>query len=614
MKRPALFYAILLLAVPALVPGTAPVAPPPPVFATVARVDPRVLEDTTDGRIGHFLVILNRQADMESLDVHRLDRETQGRAIFDTLRQTAAATQPAVRAQLDRFGAKYRPYWIVNLIAVEGNRALVEALAARADVKAIESDRTFRVPLEKPEALAPAAPAGIEWNITKINAPTLWAMGYTGQNRVYANADTGVQWNHPALKSHYRGWNGTTADHNYNWWDAIHHDISGNETNPCGFNSLAPCDDHGHGTHTMGTGVGDDGAENQIGVAPGAKWIACRNMDEGVGRPSTYIECMQFFMAPTDLAGNNPDPDRRPDAVGNSYSCPPSELCSANSLQAAMNNLRAAGVFMSVSAGNAGPACSTISDPPGLEDPAITVGATTSSDSIASFSSRGPVTVDGSQRRKPDLVAPGVNVRSSYPQNSYKDSSGTSMASPHVAGAAVLLWSAFPQLRRDVDHTERILEQSALHLTTTQGCGGDTATQVPNNVFGYGRLDVLAAYNYAQTTLPATPTVTSTPTATATPSATPTATPSPSPSPTPTPAFCPDFVPPPGVGVEDIQATAARWRVSSAYEPYFDLDGNGMIDTVDVMMVAVMWGQPCSRGEAAGTNVSLDFFHQSAYP
>ena len=348
----------------------------------------------------------------------------------------------------------------------------------------------------------------VEWNLSWINAPAVWALGDTGQNTVYANADTGVQWTHPALQPHYRGWNGATADHNYSWWDAIHADIDGNG-NPCGFNLAAPCDDNGHGTHTTGTGVGDDGAGNQIGVAPGAKWIGCRNMDANVGRPSTYIECMQFFLAPTDLSGNNPDPSKRPDAVGNSYTCPTSELCTATSLQTAMDNLRAAGIFMAVSAGNSGSACSTIGDPPALYDSAISVGATGfQSNTIASYSSRGPVTADGSGRAKPDLVAPGSSVRSSYPNNTYATLSGTSMASPHVAGAVALLWSAFPNLRGNVDHTEFILEQTALHLTTTQGCGGDTSSQVPNNVYGYGRIDVLAAYNYAAAELIATPTPT----------------------------------------------------------------------------------------------------------
>ena len=89
------------------------------------------------------------------------------------------------------------------------------------------------------------------------------------------NGDTGMRWTHNALKPHYRGWNGSTADHNYNWHDAIH---SGG--GDCGPNHQEPCDDGGHGTHTTGVAIGDDGAGNQIGVAPGAKWIGCRNMDQ----------------------------------------------------------------------------------------------------------------------------------------------------------------------------------------------------------------------------------------------------------------------------------------------------------------------------------------------
>ncbi|MEP7200188.1 MAG: S8 family serine peptidase, partial [Chloroflexota bacterium] len=494
--------------------------------AAQSKIDPRVLADTADGRSGHFLVVLTEQARAQDVARTTRDRETRGRLVVEALRAPAASQSP-VRAQLDALGAKQRAYWIVNLLAVEGNRAVVEAMAARPDVQAIEADRAFRVPLESADALGPEAVTAVEWNLNWVNAPAVWAMGDTGQNSVYANADTGVQWNHPALKPHYRGWNGASADHNYNWWDAIHTDIDGNG-NPCGFNLITPCDDNGHGTHTLGTGVGDDGAGNQVGMAPGAKWISCRNMDAGVGRPSTYIECLQFFMAPTDLNGNNPDPNKRPDAVGNSYVCPPSELCSANSLQIAVDNMRAAGIFMSVSAGNSGSSCSTVSDPPALYDSAITVGATGfQSDSIAAFSSRGPVTVDSSNRLKPDLVAPGVSVRSSYPTNSYATLSGTSMASPHVAGAVALLWSAFPNLRGNIDHTEFILEQTAHPLTTTQGCGGDSATQVPNNVYGYGRIDVLAAYNYAASELTGTPTATPTATNTPTPTFTPTATPSP---------------------------------------------------------------------------------------
>jgi subtilisin family serine protease len=527
--------------------GSGVLARPRAALANAATVDPAVLEDTADGKIGHFLVILRPQADTAAAAARATDRESQGRLVFESLRQAAEASQPAIIRQLAALGARYRPYYIVNLIAVEGNRTVVDAMAARPDVAFIEPDRSFRVPLE-PVAPAPAAPAAIEWNLTWVHAPDLWALGYTGQGIVYANADTGVQWDHSALKEHYRGWTLRGVVHDYNWWDAIHSDIGGGG-NACGFNLPAPCDDYGHGTHTMGTGVGDDGTGNQIGMAPGAQWIACRNMDGGVGRPSTYIECMEFFLAPWDLNHANPDPGKRPDAVGNSYGCPPEEQCSPHSLQAAMENLRAAGVFMAVSAGNSGSSCSSITDPPGLEDAAITVGATSyQSNVIAGYSSRGPVTVDGSNRRKPDLVAPGSSVRSSTPGNSYGTSSGTSMAAPHVAGAVALLWSAVPWLRGNVDDTEAVLEQSALHLTTTQGCGGDPINAVPNNVYGYGQINALAAYNYVvppETPMPSptrtatptrtrTPTPTRTPTATATPSATPTPTATPTATPTPT--------------------------------------------------------------------------------
>ncbi len=338
------------------------------------------------------------------------------------------------------------------------------------------------------------APAAIEYNLVQVRAPEVWARGETGTGTVYAVADTGVSWQHAALINQYRGWDGVSASHAYNWWDAIHADINGS-ANSCGYNVAYPCDDYGHGTHVAGTGVGDDGAGHQIGMAPGARWIACRNMDSGVGRPSTYIECLQFFMAPTDLNGNNPNSALHADVISNSYGCPPAEECSSHALQTAVENVRAAGIFMSVSAGNSGPSCETISDPPALEASVFTIGAVDSSNLIASFSSRGPVTVDAIPLMKPDLVAPGNSIYSSLAGGGYGYKSGTSMAAPHVAGAVALLWSAFPSLRWNIDATESLLESSAQPLTTSQACGGDGSTQVPNNVYGWGLLDVKAAYD-----------------------------------------------------------------------------------------------------------------------
>lgn len=467
-------------------------------FPLDAKIDPYVLEDTAGGFIAPFLVLLESQAEVQLAAVHASNSLAQGRLVYQALRQAAASAQPKVIAQLDALGLAYRPYWIANLIAVEGNRASVVTLAAMPEVKRIESNRIFRAQLEHEPGILSPAPNGIEWNVARVDAPALWQLGYTGQGTVYANADTGVQWDHPALKAQYRGWDGTSVDHNYHWWDAIHADLSGNGANPCSFTTTTPCDDYGHGTHTLGTGVGDDGGGNRIGVAPGARWIACRNMEEGYGRPETYLECLQFFLAPTDLNGENPDPDRRPDAISNSYSCPPFEACAPHVMQTALEHLRAAGIFVAASAGNSGRlGCATIDAPPALEEAVITVGATGfMNDTIANFSSRGPVAVDSSNRRKPDLVAPGVSVRSSHLNNGYVLLQGTSMAAPHVAGAVNLLWSAFPELRRDVDYTQFILEKSAVQLTSSEGCGGDLDDSVPNHVYGYGRLDVQAAYRH----------------------------------------------------------------------------------------------------------------------
>ena len=410
-----------------------------------ATVDPRIWEDLDSSGSATFLVVLRTQAETTSIAERTRDRHAQGVAVYDALRASAQRTQADLVATLDALGVSYQPFWIANAIAVRGDRALVTLLASRPDVLSLDADRSFHVPLEPParfEASREILPAtdAIEWNITKINAPAAWALGHTGQGFVYASADTGVDWQHPALKPQYAGWDGATVDHNYHWWDAVKTPI-GSPVSPCGYDLQAPCDDLYHGTATTGIAVGGDGATNVIGVAPGATWIACRNMDYGTGRPTTYLGCLQFFLAPTTLAGTNPDPDKRPDVIGNSYSCPPSELCSPTTFTTAIQNLRAAGILVVSSAGNQGSACSSIVDPPGIADDSTTVGATNSSDAIASFSGRGPVTIDGSGRRKPDVVAPGVSIRTSTLGGGYASYSGNSMAVPHVAGAVLILLS-----------------------------------------------------------------------------------------------------------------------------------------------------------------------------
>jgi subtilisin family serine protease len=339
----------------------------------------------------------------------------------------------------------------------------------------------------------------VEWNISHIRADLAWSAGFTGQGVVIGGQDTGYDWDHPALINQYRGWDGSTANHNYNWHDAI--DVSNAS---CLGNSPEPCDDYSHGTHTMGTMVGNDlapsvdgwpgAAANAVGVAPGAQWIGCRNMNNGNGTPASYTECYEWFVAPYPLGSTNPmtdgDPSKAPHVINNSWSCPPEEGCSPDILEAVVNTVRAAGIVTVHSAGNSGPGCGTVNNPAATYPASFTVAATDSNDNIASFSSRGPSTFDGGL--KPDISAPGVGIRSTLRNGVYGNNSGTSMAAPHVAGLVALLISANPTLAGDVDAIETILRETAVPLTTSQGCGGDGPTDVPNHVFGYGRIDALA--------------------------------------------------------------------------------------------------------------------------
>ncbi len=241
--------------------------------------------------------------------------------------------------------------------------------------------------------------------------------------------------------------------------------------------------------------MGDDGAGNAIGVAPGAQLIGCRNMDHGVGTPARYTECFEFFLAPTDAGGGHPRPELGADVINNSWGCPAFEGCTdPQVLRAVVENVRAAGILVVVSAGNGGSLCSTVSEAPAIYEKSFSIGATNNQDGIAPFSSRGPVTTDGSNRLKPDISAPGVNVRTAVSTGGFTSSfSGTSASAPHVAGAVALLWSAIPELRGRVAESEEILRASSVPLTSAQDCGAFPGAEVPNAVFGFGRLDVAGA-------------------------------------------------------------------------------------------------------------------------
>ena len=469
-----------------------------------------VVQHTENGQKADFFIVLKEQADVSHAR-ELAEKADKGSYVFSALTRTADATQAPLRSWLDSEGVRYRPLWIVNAILVEGgDRKLALEAARRPDVDRVEGNPVIHNVFPKPgkigdvgDSQASAAPQAVEWNIAKVNAPGVWALGFRGDGIVVGGQDTGYRWTHTALKSRYRGWNGTAADHDYNWHDSIH--TTGSS---CGADSPVPCDDYGHGTHTMGTVLGDDGASNQVGMAPQAKWIGCRNMDSGNGTPATYLECFQFFLAPTKVDGSNPDPTKAPDVTNNSWGCPTSEGCSWDTLQMAVNNQEAAGIMTVASAGNSGSSCNTVTDPPAIYLSAYTVGSTTSSDSISFFSSRGYAT--GTNAMKPNIVAPGSGVRSAYNSSdtAYTTMDGTSMAGPHVAGAVALLWSARSCFLNQQDATETVLNGTALDLPgIVESCGGNYTTG-PNNTWGNGRLDILAAVNAGcPCTTPGTPTI-----------------------------------------------------------------------------------------------------------
>jgi subtilisin family serine protease len=311
--------------------------------------------------------------------------------------------------------------------------------------------------------------------------------------------------------------------------------------------------------------VGDDGGANQIGVAPGAQWIGCRNMESGIGTPATYAECFQFFLAPTDLTGSNPDPAQAPHMVNNSWGCPPSEGCTEATwgvIQAVQQNLRAAGVLVVASAGNSGPSCGTISAPLAIFSESFAVGSYDSNNVIAGNSSRGPRAY--THLPGPDVSAPGVSVRSATRSSTtaYGVSSGTSMAGPHVLGAAALLWSAVPELVGQVPATEQYLRETANKSGVGTACGSGKNTNPWNtwdNTYGWGRVDALAAVEAA---------------------------------------LCPaDINYDDQINVVDISLVALHWNLSlgeAGYNPRRDLDFDHTISVNDLVAVASQWQTRCT--------------------
>ncbi|NMB87038.1 MAG: S8 family serine peptidase [Chloroflexi bacterium] len=427
-----------------------------------------------------LFVILKDQADVsEAANIQDLAERRQ--FVYDALVSQADQSQAEIRNSLDQYRIAYRPYYLVNAMEVNGGPLLRAWLDNRPEVDRILDDPILRPlpnPLQSSQGSS-TAPGGTQWNLEMIGADRVWEEGITGQGVVVGQSDSGVQGDHPEVAASYRG---RTEGDAYNWYDPW-------------YGSTQPTDIGGHGTHTLGTVLGEN-----VGVAPGATWIGCVNLARNLGNPGYYLDCMQFMLAPFPMDGDalrDGQPARGANVLNNSWGCPDIEGCDPASLQPAVQALRAAGVFVVVSAGNAGySGCGSVKDPLAIYDAVYSVGAVDSNGQLAGFSSLGPVTVDGSQRVKPDILAPGDGVLSAFPNNTYEIASGTSMAGPHIAGVVALMWSANPDLIGDIDTTQEILDRTASRYDGPYPSCVDGSTD-PNNAAGYGIVDAYAAVQAA---------------------------------------------------------------------------------------------------------------------
>jgi hypothetical protein len=405
------------------------------------------------------------------------DWAKRGRAVASALEATADDSQAAVRDLLTARRVDFTAFWAVNAIRVTAGADVVDEIARQPGVARIVADGSAELPAPAPApadqslADADAGIAAVEWNIDRIRAPEVWSeFGTRGEGVVVGTINYGAQLDHPALVDSYRGnQGGGVFEHDYNWFDA---------RNACGDPSTGPCDDeNGVGSHALGTIVGDDGAGNQIGAAPGARWMTARACSSTDCSFEAIIASAQWMLAPTDLTGANPRPDLRPNVVDNPWPLGP-EL--GDDLARAWE---AAGIVAVHSLEGWGTGCSELYYP-NIQLGAYVVGAFDADGNIADFSGRGPV--EG--RTTPDIAAPGVDIRSSVP-GGYATRSSGGTAAPHVAATVALMLSAAPVLVGDNDAIRAVLDRSAVDRSDLT-CGGDAGD---NNVWGEGTLDAFRA-------------------------------------------------------------------------------------------------------------------------
>ncbi|MAE72091.1 MAG: hypothetical protein CME06_16685 [Gemmatimonadetes bacterium] len=410
------------------------------------------------------------------------------------LREISRTDQAALLERLDQglmteAVLDYQPLWITNGVIVTATKETIEAMATRHDVDIVYPNYPISLiePVDDLEVDAVSEAAGastgfgqptlltIEEGVASTRAPELWALGVDGSGTIVGDMDTGADGDHPAFASRYLGLRKPAAQC---WFDPVT-----NTTFPVEFAWWGS-----HGTHTLGTMCGSSGS-NQIGMAPGAEWIAAAVIDR-VSIDRTIADAILAFQWFADPDGDPFTSDDVPAVVNNSWGISPIwhgvPHCD-NTFWNVIDNCEASGAAVVYAAGNEGPGSKTLRTPAdriASDTNVFAVGALVAgSNSIASFSSRGPSGCDNSTI-KPEVTARGDNVRSSVDGGGYGTLSGTSMACPHVAGAVALLRSGSPQ------STPEEIKEALLNTAVDLGAAGE------DNTYGTGRIDVVAALDY----------------------------------------------------------------------------------------------------------------------
>jgi subtilisin family serine protease len=320
-----------------------------------------------------------------------------------------------------------------------------------------------------------------DWNLELLDAPQAWEIYQRqGEGVVIGVITAGVAWQHPALITQYRGnpGGGVPVDHRFSWFD-----VEG---------SAAPFDLLDRGTGVIGHAVGDDGTGSPIGVAPRAVFIACRPYRAGALSTADLLTCLEWMTAPYPMGGDKFLERRRDlgaDVVILDWDCTAGPNCDRDALELALRRLESLGIYAVTFAGHDGPSCSTIDRIPASFAAVHTVGHHNASRLLHPSSSRGPVSIDGSNRLKPDLIAPGVDLRSARAAGGYATSTSNALAAGHVAGLAALLSSIRPAADRNPQLMRCLLEQSASKasgVAPPNQCGGVSYTVQPNSIAGWG--------------------------------------------------------------------------------------------------------------------------------